>query len=321
MSPYLRPSLSCIPTKFRLANTASFWSWSKPPNVDFSKVEPLPQKIEPFRVSNIPQHIPRPSYASSGIVEPCLIPKVPVIWSEPEIIKIRESCRLARKVLEEVKSLVRAGVTTEYLDESARELILIHGAYPSPLNFCGYPKSISTSINNVAAHGIPDSRCLVQGDILNIDVTVFLDGFHGDCSDTVTVGEVDEFALKLIRVTEECVKKGVEVCKPGEYIRKIGHSIHKHARSEDCTTVPLFLGHGIGNFFHGPPDIYHCLNNYPGLMVPGMIFTIEPVVSEGDRRVRVLEDGWTAITLDNSRTAQKEHTVLITKSGAEILTC
>jgi len=275
---------------------------------------------KPYNVKDIPSSIPRPSYAVSGKVNPSLIPKLPVIWSEKEIIGIRESCRLARKVLEEVKSLVGVGVTTEYLDQHARELILIHGAYPSPLNFHGYPKSISTSVNNVAAHGIPDSRCLVSGDILNIDVTVFFNGFHGDCSDTVTVGEVDQYALKLIRVIEECVEKGIAVCKPGEFIRKIGHAIHKHARSQDCTTVPIFLGHGIGDFFHGPPDIFHCLNNYPGRMVPGMVFTIEPVISEGDRRVQLLDDGWTALTMDNSRTAQKEHTVVITESGADVLT-
>ena len=270
--------------------------------------------------SELPPRIPRPSYASSGKVHPGLVPDCPVLWSQEEVIKLRASCLLARKVLEEVKAAVEPGVTTEHLDELARELIVVHQAYPSCLNFHNYPKSISTSVNNVAAHGIPDSRVLVEGDILNIDVTVFLNGFHGDCSDTVTVGQVDQHALKLIRVTEECVQKAIEICRPGEHLRRIGHVIHKHARSEDCTTVPLFLGHGIGDFFHGPPDIYHCLNNYPGRMVPGMVFTIEPVVSEGDRRVKVLPDGWTAVTLDNSRTAQQEHTVLVTDTGVEVLT-
>jgi methionyl aminopeptidase len=242
-------------------------------------VQPAVQEARPFPVSDIPRRIPRPSYASSGRVNRSLIPTSAVIWAPEEIIKIRESCQLARKVLEELKSLVGPGVTTESLDDHARELIIIHNAYPSPRNFHGYPKSISTSVNNVAAHGIPDSRPLVSGDILNIDVTVFLNGFHGDCSDTVAVGEADEHALKLVRVTEECVERAVAVCRPGEFIRRIGQVIHKHARSQRCTTVPLFLGHGIGDFFHGPPDIYHCLNNYPGKLRPGMVFTIEPVVS------------------------------------------
>lgn len=318
MPPYYR-----FPSRCSISKLSSWsWSWSKPPYTDFSVVQPEAQKKKRFRVRDIPKSVPRPSYANCkrGIVDPVLIPERPVIWSEQEIIGIRESCQLARKVLEEVKAEVAVGVDTEHLDEIARELCFIHNAYPSPLNFNSYPKSISTSVNNVAAHGIPDSRCLVSGDILNIDVTVFLNGFHGDCSDTVTVGEVDQHALKLIRVTEECVNLAVSACRPGEYFRKIGTIIHRHARSEDCTTVPIFLGHGIGDFFHGPPSIYHCPNNYPGRMLPGMVFTIEPVICEGDRRVRILEDGWTAVTMDNSRTAQKEHTLLITQSGVDILT-
>ena len=135
-----------------------------------------------------------------------------------EIIGIRESCQLARKVLNEVKSAVRPGVTTDQLDTIAREVILLHNAYPSPLNFNRFPKCISTSVNNVAAHGIPDDRQLVEGDILNIDVTVYLGGYHGDCSETVTVGAVDEFAEKLIRVTQECLQLGIDYCAPGKLL-------------------------------------------------------------------------------------------------------
>ena len=177
-----------------------------------------------------------------------------------------------------------------------------------------------STVNNIAAHGIPDSRPLESGDILNIDVTVYLDGFHGDCSDTFLVGQVDEHAKNLVSVTRGCLEEGIKACGPGKWLRGIGHAIQKHAKKNKCTTVPLFLGHGIGDFFHGPPDIYHCLNNYPGQMKPGMVFTVEPVVSEGDRRVKILDDGWTAVTLDNSRTAQMEHTVLVTDTGVEILT-
>ena len=256
----------------------SFWSWSLPPPGDFQVVLPEPQLIKRFRVLDIPQRVARPSYASSGKVNPSLVPISPVIWSESEVLAIRESCQLARKVLEEVRSLVRPGVTTEQLDEHAREFIIIHNAYPSSLNFNSYPKSISTSVNNVAAHGIPDSRCLIDGDIVTISVTVFLNGFHGDCSDTVAVGQVDEYGLKLIRVTEEAVEKAIGNCNPGRLLCLIGRDIHKHVRRQDCVSIPHFLGHGIGDFFHGPPDIYHCLNNYPGVMVPGMVFTIGPVV-------------------------------------------
>jgi len=299
----------------------SFWSWSKPPKADFELVKPAPQLLDPFPIEQIPKRIPLPPYALTGDVDLSLIPKTAVIWEDSvQLARIKAACQLARKVLEVVKSEVGPGVTTEQLDVRAREEILIHGAYPSCRNFHGFPKCISTSVNNVAAHGIPDSRALVAGDILNIDVTVFLNGFHGDCSDTVCVGEVDNHAKKLIKVTEDCVEQAISICRPGEHIRKIGHVIHKTARASQCTTVPLFLGHGIGDFFHGPPDIYHCLNNYPGRLLPGMVFTIEPVVSEGDRKVKILADGWTAVTLDNSRTAQKEHTVLITDTGVEVLT-
>jgi len=313
------PAPSCLlrPAKRSL----SFWSWSKPPKADFELVKPAPQLLEPFPIEEIPKRIPLPPYALTGEVDLSLVPKTAVIWEDSaQLARIKAACQLARKVLEEVKSEVQPGVTTEHLDVRAREEILIHGAYPSCRNFHGFPKCISTSVNNVAAHGIPDSRALVSGDILNIDVTVFLNGFHGDCSDTVCVGEVDEHAKRLIKVTEDCVEEAISICRPGEHIRKIGHVIHKTARAAQCTTVPLFLGHGIGDFFHGPPDIYHCLNNYPGRLLPGMVFTIEPVVSEGDRKVKILADGWTAVTLDNSRTAQKEHTVLITDSGVEVLT-
>ena len=272
-----RPLLSS-PLSSLSRRALSFWSWSLPPPGDFQVVLPEPQLIKRFRVLDIPQRVARPSYASSGKVNPSLVPISPVIWSESEVLAIRESCQLARKVLEEVRSLVRPGVTTEQLDEHARQLIISNNAYPSCLNFNNYPKSISTSVNNVAAHGIPDSRPLVTGDILNVDVTVFLKGFHGDCSDMATVGKVDDYGLKLIRVTEECVEKAIAACKPGQLICQIGRVIQRHARKHDCTTIPHFLGHGIGDFFHGPPDIYHCLNNYPGVMVPGMVFTIEPVV-------------------------------------------
>jgi len=227
---------------------------------------------------------------------------------------------LAKKILEEIGNFLKPGISTQRIDDLAKELIIIHNAYPSALNFKAFPKCISTSVNNVAAHGIPDSRPLENGDIINVDVTVYLDGFHGDCSDTFLIGDTDEYAVNLVRVTKDCLAQGILACGPGKKLTGIGHSIHRHARKNNCTVVPLFLGHGIGEFLHCPPDIYHCLNNYPGTMTEGMVFTVGPVISEGDRRVKVLEDGWTAVTVDNSRTAQVEHTVLITGTGVEILT-
>jgi len=297
----------------------SFWSRSSPPYSGFPLVYPVPSSTT-YTPDVIPRHIARPPYATTGIVDPESIPKAPVIWSELDIGKIRRSCQLARKVLNSIHDILEPGIATEDIDNHVREMVIKHNAYPSPLNFKGFPKSISTSVNNVAAHGIPDSRPLEPGDILNIDVTVYLDGYHGDCSDTFKVGQVDKHAETLINVTRKCLEEGIKACGPGKYLRGIGHATQKYAKKHNCTTIPLFLGHGIGDFFHGPPDIYHCLNNYMGQMKPGMVFTVEPVVSEGDRRVRILEDGWTAVTLDNSRTAQMEHTVLITETGVEILT-
>lgn len=306
------------------APSQSFWSWSKPPPSNFSLVTPVPdtspQPSTAEIIRLIPHHIPKPAYYKCGKPDQRQIPKHPVIWSPLEIIKIRESCVLARKILTEIGTIVEPGISTQKLDDYARELIIIHNAYPSPLNFKGFPKSISTSVNNIAAHGIPDIRALESGDIISVDVTVYLDGFHGDCSDTFLVGEVDEHAETLVNVTRECLEQGIQACRPGKSFTGIGHSVHRHARKHNCTVVPIFLGHGIGEFVHGPPDIYHCLNNYPGKMVEGMVFTVGPVVSEGDRRVRILEDGWTVVTVDNSRTAQMEHTVLVTSAGVEILT-
>lgn len=302
---------------FSGACVRKYWSWSKPPPAIYSVLLPdnEPTKAD---LSVIPNHIEKPVYALSG--RPENVPRKPVVWKQEEIDKVRKSCQLARKTLNYAESLIEPGVTTELIDAKTREFILSHGAYPSPLNFKGFPKSISCSVNNVAAHGIPDRRELVEGDIVNVDITVFQQGFHGDCSDTFPVGRIDQSAENLINVTRECLDIGIGMCKAGEFYRKIGQLINKHAKKHQCSTIQVLLGHGIGTFFHGPPDIYHCLNNYPGKMEAGMIFTIEPCVSEGDRRIRFLRDGWTAVTIDNSRTAQKEHTVLVTHTGVEILT-
>ena len=183
-----------------------------------------------------------------------------------------------------------------------------------------FPKSVCTSVNNVVCHGIPDDRPLEDGDIINVDITVFLDGVHGDCSETFLVGNVDESGQKLVQVAKESMEVGVKACGPGVEFRTIGAVIQSHAESQGFQVVPAFTGHGIGSFFHGPPDIYHMQNLYPGRMKPGVTFTVEPAISEGSHEIVILEDGWTAVTSDNSRSAQFEHTVLITESGVEILT-
>ena len=237
-----------------------------------------------------------------------------------EIIKIRESCYLAKKILDEIQSLVKPGVTTEQLDEFARELIIIHNAFPSFLNYRGFPKSIHCSVNNVIALGVPSSRALEEGDIVSVAVAVFLSGYHGACSDTFTVGQVDPHAVKLISVSRECLDKGVSACSPRHPISGIGRAIQHHARQHACAVVPYLTGHGIGEHYDCPPVIYHCPNNICGRLEPGMIFTVEPVITEGDRRLRRLEDGHSLVTQDNSRTAHTGLTVLVTPAGAEVLT-
>jgi len=269
---------------------------------------------------SLPKNISIPPYAQTGI-PPEMSPNMkPEVKSHEDIAKMRKSCHLARNVLQEASKLVKPGVTTQMIDEFVFQMSVENGAYPSPLNYKGFPKSACTSVNNVACHGIPDSRALVDGDIINIDITVYLDGFHGDCSKTFPVGEIDENAQKLIRVTEECLEIGIKNCKPNRLYHDIGFQIEAHAQKHGFSVIPIFTGHGIGSYFHGPPDIFHVGNTYPGVMEPGVTFTVEPLLSEGEPRVGIYEDDWTAVTMDNSRAAQAEHTILITESGCEILT-
>ncbi|XP_046478830.1 methionine aminopeptidase 1D, mitochondrial [Neodiprion pinetum] len=267
---------------------------------------------------SVPSYIPKPSYAESSI--PCDRPKEAEIKDKNQIECMRHSCILARQILGKVRNFLKVGFTTEQLDAKLHQLIIDNGAYPSPLNYQGFPKSICTSINNVACHGIPDSRPLHNGDILNVDITVFLNGYHGDCSAMFKVGEVDEEARQLIDATETCLSKAISICKPNENFSSIGQIIEETAQKHGFGIVPAFAGHGIGNYFHGPPDICHFKNDEPGKMQTGMTFTIEPVLTQGGPDVEILEDGWTAVTTDNARTAQAEHTILITDTGSEILT-
>ncbi|XP_076240732.1 methionine aminopeptidase 1D, mitochondrial isoform X2 [Calliopsis andreniformis] len=289
----------------------------KPLNKSFGNYE----IVEPWTVSEIrkvPSCIPKPSYSQSAM--PREGPKKPEVKDKNQIACMRDSCNFAKQVLSHLQKYVKPGITTDELDAIAHELIINNGAYPSPLNYRGFPKSICTSINNVACHGIPDTRPLQKGDILNIDVTVFLNGYHGDCSKMFEVGECDKEAKRLISVTELCLKTAIEICKPNENFCSIGNIIEETATKHGYSIVPAFAGHGIGTYFHGPPDILHFANNTTGKMLPGMTFTIEPILSQGSKEIEILEDGWTAVTVDNSRTAQAEHTILVTDTGCDILT-
>jgi methionyl aminopeptidase len=196
-----------------------------------------------------------------------------------------------------------------------------HGAYPSPLNYHGYPKSLCTSVNEVICHGIPDSRPLSEGDIVNLDVTVYLDGVHGDTNATFGVGNIDDASQRLIVVTGESLDKGIEAVAPGGPISDIGRAIQRHAEAAGFGVVRDYCGHGIGEVFHSLPQIPHYYEpSARTVMEPGMTFTIEPMITLGTWRHVLWEDGWTAVTADGCRTAQFEHTILVTETGADVLT-
>ena len=234
---------------------------------------------------------------------------------------MRKACQLTARCLDEVWPLVRPGVTTNELDRFIFDFGVANGALPATLNYRGYRKSSCTSINHIVCHGIPDDKPLREGDIVNIDVTFVLDGWHGDSSRMYPVGEVKRAAERLMEVTHECLMRGIAAVKPGARTGAIGEVIQTYAEQERCSVVRDFCGHGVGRLFHDAPNILHygTINEGPELK-PGMIFTIEPMINLGRPHVKVLSDGWTAVTRDRSLSAQYEHTVGVTTDGCEIFT-
>jgi methionyl aminopeptidase len=266
---------------------------------------------------SVPPEIPRPSYAVTG--RPRSAPRL----ADPRLRleKIRRACRAAAEVLLEGARALRPGVTTDAIDGVVHAAYIARGGYPSTLNYHGFPKSLCTSVNEVILHGIPDSRPLQDGDIVNLDVTIYLDGMHGDCSATYGVGKIDEASQRLLRVTRECLELGVSAVRPGRPISDIGKAIEKHAAAHRYGVVRAFCGHGIGEDFHMEPQVLHYYE--PRARTPmeeGMVFTIEPMLTAGRPEHVVWPDGWTASTVDGERAAQFEHTILVTRDGAEILT-
>lgn len=244
------------------------------------------------------------------------------IKSEAEIEKMRVAGRLAAEVLEMLVPHVVPGVTTDELDLLCHNYIVdVQQAVPAPLNYHGFPKSICTSINHQVCHGIPNNKKLKSGDIVNIDITVIKDDYHGDTSMMFCVGEVSPFAHRLVKVAQEAMYLGIQQVKPGATLGDIGHAIQKHAESNRYSIVREFCGHGIGKSFHEEPQVLHYGKPGSGISLdPGMVITIEPMVNLGKRHVKVLSDGWTVVTKDRSLSAQWEHTVLVTETGHEILT-
>lgn len=275
-----------------------------------------PGTVSPPRT--VPEHIPRPPYAETG--EPPERDEPPV-KSADVIERMRRAGRLAARVLRDVGAAVAPGVTTDALDELAHTLIVEAGAYPSPLDYNGFPKSLCTSVNEVICHGIPDDRALRDGDIVNLDVTVYLDGVHGDTNATFPVGDVDEASRRLIAVTRQCLDRGIDAVRPGRPISDIGRAIEDHARAHRYGVVRAFVGHGIGEQFHTDLHVPHYYEPAVAtVMEPGMTFTIEPMITMGDWRHDLWDDDWTAVTRDLKRTAQFEHTLVVTDDGAEVLT-
>jgi methionyl aminopeptidase len=234
---------------------------------------------------------------------------------------MRAAGRLAAETLDMIGAHVRPGVTTGALDRLCHDFILAHGAVPAPLNYRGFPKSICTSINHVVCHGIPGDRRLESGDVLNIDVTVVLDGWHGDSSRMYCAGPPSTKARNLIEVTYEALLRGVRMVRPGATLGDIGHAIQTYVEGNRFSVVRDFCGHGIGRRFHEAPNVLHFGKAGDGpVLKPGMFFTIEPMVNAGRPEVKVLDDGWTAVTRDRSLSAQFEHMVGVTEDGVEVFT-
>ena len=252
-----------------------------------------------------------------------IIPAMPVTIKTPEEVeKMRIAGRLAAEVLRMIRPHVQPGITTGELDRICHDYIVnVQQAVPAPLNYKGFPRSICTSVNHQVCHGIPGDKKLKKGDIVNIDITVIKDGFHGDTSKMFYIGEPSIQAKRLVQITHECMLKGIAMVRPGTRLGDIGHAIQQHAEAHGFSVVREYCGHGIGREFHEDPQVLHYGQPGTGMVLaPGMTFTIEPMINAGKREVKLLPDNWTVVTRDHSLSAQWEHTVLVTDKGHEVLT-
>jgi methionyl aminopeptidase len=267
----------------------------------------------------VPDSIPRPEYAWK---------KAPAKYTGSDVVspekieKIRAASKIAAQAIVEVGKHIRPGVTTDQLDRVGHEFLIAHGAYPSTLGYRGFPKSLCTSVNEVICHGIPDSTVLADGDIVNIDITAYKDGVHGDTNATFLVGDVDEESRLLVERTRESLRRGIRAVAPGREINVIGRAITAYAKRFGYGVVRDFTGHGVGEAFHTGLIIphYDAAPAYNMIMEPGMVFTIEPMLTLGTIEWEMWEDEWTVVTRDRKRTAQFEHTLVVTDTGAEVLT-
>ncbi|MYS24646.1 methionine aminopeptidase, type I [Streptomyces sp. DvalAA-14] len=276
----------------------------------------VPGKLSPTRP--VPASIPRPEYVGKPSPTPYTGPDV---QDEETLAKMRIASRIAAQAMEEAAKAVAPGVTTDELDRIAHAFMVDHRAYPSDLGYRGFPKSLCTSLNEVICHGIPDSTVLRDGDIVNLDVTAFIHGVHGDCNATYLVGDVAEESRLLVERTRESLDRAIKAVRPGRQINVIGRVIESYAKRFGYGVVRDFTGHGINTSFHSGLIIPHYDDpRATTVMRPGMTFTIEPMLTLGTHEYDVWDDGWTVVTKDRRRTAQFEHTLVVTTDGAEVLT-
>jgi methionyl aminopeptidase len=249
------------------------------------------------------------------------VPGRKLIKTDAQIEGIRKACQLSKKIMDTITDKIKEGITTNDINEWVHELTISNGAVPATLGYNGYPKSVCTSLNNVICHGIPDNTVLKDGDILNVDITCLLEGYYGDMSRMFLIGNPSDEAKQLVRVAEECMYKGIEAVKPFNRTGHIGYAIEQHAKQYNYSVVQNYGGHGTGNRFHEDPFVQHYGKQQSGMvLVPNMVFTVEPMINIGTHRCKVLADDWTAVTEDGSLSAQWEHTVRVTDDGVEILT-
>ena len=277
----------------------------------------IPGRISPKL--DVPASIPRPEYVGKAVPSKFTGSN---IKTPEQIEKIRHSGKIAAQAIELVGQNAKPGITTDELDKIAHNFLMENGAYPSTLGYRGYPKSICSSLNEVICHGIPDDTVLEDGDILNIDITAYIDGFHGDSNQTFLVGEVKPEVAELVERTREALARGIAVVAPGRSVNLIGRAIESYAKRFNYGVVRDFTGHGIGEAFHSGLIIphYDSAPKYSDEMQVGMVFTIEPMLTLGTYQWDMWADGWTVVTKDKSITAQFEHTLVVTETGADILT-
>ncbi len=287
------------------------------PQVHSSRAPLAPGQVGPRRP--VPPSIARPEYVDRPMPAPWHGPHV---LDDDTIERIRVAARIAAQALQEVGRHVAPGVTTDALDAIGHEFLVDHGAYPSTLGYRGFPKSLCTSVNEVICHGIPDSTVIEDGDIVNVDITAYVGGVHGDNNATFLAGDVDEESRLLVERTREALERGIKAVRPGREINVIGRVIEKYAARFGYGVVRDFTGHGVGPAFHTGLVVphYDAAPEHATLIEPGMVFTIEPMLDLGTADWEMWDDGWTVVTADRRRSAQFEHTLLVTDSGAEVLT-